>query len=72
VKAIKDDYDALSYSAALVAPHSTASGFLWYDIRGLEKPVLKGSQMYIKMVRKSDGKELFNFNIAFDKYLQMQ
>jgi len=76
IKAINDDYDQLGYSAVTVAPHTTASGFLWYDVSGLEKPELKGAQMYIRLVRTTDSKgnmkELFNFNIPFDKYLQMQ
>jgi hypothetical protein len=76
IKAIQQDYDQFSYSAALVAPHSTAAGYLFYDVSGLPKPALRDAQMYIRLIRVADNqgnmKELFNFNIPFNKYLRMQ
>ena len=71
-KQIEDDYNMLSYTTTLIAPHSSASGFLWYDVSGLETPVLQGAQMYVRLIRTADGKDLFNFTIPFDKYLRMQ
>ena len=68
-KKIDEDFDTLGFMAMAVEPHSTQSGFLFYDVNGLDEPVLKGAQLYVKMLHSADGKDLFNFNVPFDKYL---
>jgi hypothetical protein len=64
---IDQDMNDFGFSTTLVEPHTTLSGFLLYDVSGLEKPVLRGAQIYVKMVKDADGKELFPFTISFDK-----
>ena len=46
------------------------AGYLFYDVRGLDDPALKGAELYLKMIRTLDGnRELFAFSIPFDKWL---
>lgn len=66
---IKDDFDTFEYKAIVVDPHSTQAGFLFYDVSGLADP-LRGAHLYVREVRNADGKELFAFEVPFDKYLQ--
>ncbi|MGH9589695.1 MAG: hypothetical protein ACRD25_04835 [Terracidiphilus sp.] len=68
-QAIKDDFDTFEYQAIVVDPHSTRAGFLFYDVSGLADP-LHGAHLYVREVRNADGKELFSFEVPFDKYLQ--
>jgi hypothetical protein len=72
----KDDAD-FGFTATTVAPHSTLAGYLFYDVRRLDDPVLKDAQLYVKEVYTQDGKDaakkqLFPFNIPFDKWLAAQ
>jgi hypothetical protein len=69
---IKDDTD-FGFNGTTVAPHSTLAGYLFYDVRQLDDPALKGAELYVKMVHTVDGKkQLFDFNIPFDKWLAAQ
>jgi hypothetical protein len=68
----KDDAD-FGFSGTTVNPHSTLAGYLFYDLRELDDPALKGAELYVKMVHTVDGKkQLFDFNIPFDKWLAAQ
>ena len=69
VKEIQQDFDAFEYGALVVEPHTTRAGFLFYDVSQLDHP-LKGAKLHLHMLRDADGKELFYFEIPFDKYLQ--
>jgi hypothetical protein len=66
---IEQDFDAFEYSALRVEPHNTCAGFLFYDVSGLDHP-LKGAKLHLHKLRSADGKELFYFEIPFDKYLK--
>ncbi|HTD95368.1 MAG TPA: hypothetical protein VK627_00495 [Edaphobacter sp.] len=68
---VQDDND-FGFKGTTVNPHSTLAGYLFYDIRGLDDPALKGAQLYVKMVHTATGKELFAFTIPFDKWLSAQ
>ena len=71
-KKILDDDKDFSFAQTVVPPHSSASGFLFYDIKDIDDPPLRGAELYIKMIHsKADGKdaELFAFSVPFDKYL---
>ncbi|HEV2134572.1 MAG TPA: hypothetical protein VGR47_09915 [Terracidiphilus sp.] len=68
-QAIQDDFNTFEYKALVVDPHSTQAGFLFYDVAGLAHP-LQGAHLYVREVRNADGKELFSFEVPFDKYLQ--
>ena len=69
IKEIEQDFDAFEFSALLVEPHNTCAGFLFYDLSGLDHP-LEGAKLHLHKLRNADGKELFYFEIPFDKYLQ--
>lgn len=66
---IEDDFDTFEYRAPKVEPHTTRAGFLFYDISGLNHPLV-GAKLHLRKLRDADGKELFFFEIPFDKYLQ--
>ena len=68
-QAIQDDFNTFEYKALVVDPHSTQAGFLFYDVSGLAHP-LRGAHLYVREVRDAHGKELFSFEVPFDKYIQ--
>jgi hypothetical protein len=68
-QAIQDDFNTFEYKSIVVDPHSTQAGFLFYDVGSLAHP-LQGAHLYIREIRNADGKQLFYFEIPFDKYLQ--
>jgi hypothetical protein len=68
----QDDAD-FGFNSTIVNPHSTLAGYLFYDVRELDDPALKGASLYVKMVHTLDGKkQLFSFTIPFDKWLAAQ
>ena len=69
IKEIEDDFNTFEYSSLVVDPHSTRAGFLFYDVSGLGHPLVD-AKLYLIKLRDSDGKELFYFEIPFNKYLQ--
>jgi hypothetical protein len=69
-KKISEDDNDFGFSGTTVNSHSTLAGYLFYDVRGLDDPPLKGAELYVKMIRTKDGsKELFAFSIPFNKWL---
>lgn len=70
-KQITEDFHEFEYSAATVPPHSTRSGFFFYDLEGLANP-LEGARLSLDTIHFADGKDLFFFSIPFDKYLAAQ
>jgi hypothetical protein len=70
-KKISEDDADFGFNGTVVNAHSTLAGYLFYDIRGLDDPALRGAQLYVKMIHTLDGKqELFAFSIPFDKWLK--
>lgn len=73
-KKILDDDKDFSFSQTSIAPHSSANGFLFYDIRDLDDPPLQHAELYVKMMhaKTADGKdtELFAFSVPFDAYVK--
>lgn len=67
-KAIERDFNTLEFQSLIVKPHTTEAGFLFYDVDGLRHP-LTGAALNLHSLRDIDGKELFYFEIPFDKYL---
>jgi hypothetical protein len=67
-KDVDEDFQTYEYSAVAVEAHTTRAGFLFYDVQGLANP-LAGAKLNLRMLRNSEGKELFYFEIPFDKYL---
>jgi hypothetical protein len=66
---VKQDFDEFEYGALVVEPHATHSGFLFYDISGLGDNPLHGAKLVLNELRDADGKQLWYFEIPFDKYL---
>jgi hypothetical protein len=61
------EIDSMQFSPVPVTAHSTNSGFLFFDISGIETPEA-GAHIYISGI-KINGKELFYFDIPLEKYL---
>lgn len=70
-KDVDADFKKFEYSAVTVDEHTTQAGFLFYDVEGLANPLV-GAKLNLRMLRSADGKELFYFEIPFDKYLATQ
>jgi hypothetical protein len=70
-KKITEDDAAFGFNSTVVNAHTTVAGYLFYDIRGLDDPALKGAELYVKQIHTLDGKqELFAFTIPFDNWLK--
>jgi hypothetical protein len=71
-KILNDDRD-FGFVSTTVPPHSTRAGYVFYDTRQLDEPVMKGAELYVKEINTTDaaGKklELFAFTLPFDKWL---
>jgi hypothetical protein len=67
-KKAMDDIEAARFAARAVEPHGTQSGFLFFDVGGISKP-LAGANMDITGVNDAKGNELLYFEISLDKYL---
>ena len=71
-KILNDDTD-FGFTSTVVPPHSTRAGYVFYDTRGIDEPVMKGAELLVKMIHYVDPKgvrqELFSFNLSFDKWL---
>jgi hypothetical protein len=68
-KEVELDFNTFEYGALVVEPHTTRAGFLFYDVSQLDHP-LQGAKLHLHELRDADGKELFYFEIPFDKYLK--
>jgi hypothetical protein len=69
---VDEDFSEFEYASIVVEPHATRAGFLFYDIQGLGSAPLHGAKLVFRQLKDADGKELFYFEIPFDKYLQTQ
>jgi hypothetical protein len=67
-KKIEQDFSEFQFNAIAVEPHTTRAGFLFYDLQDLESP-LAGAHLELRRIQSSDGRELFAFEIPFNKYL---
>ncbi|HZS96053.1 MAG TPA: hypothetical protein VFA40_04700 [Terriglobales bacterium] len=61
-----DEIDAAQFSAKAVEPHSTQSGFVFFDVSGISSP-LAGGRFYLTGLRNAKGTELLYFEIYFQK-----
>ena len=57
-----EEVNRARFSALAVEPHSTQSGFLFFDIEDVPNPV-QGSHVYLVGVRDAGGTELMYFDI---------
>jgi hypothetical protein len=65
----REEIERAQFGARAVEPHSTASGFLFFDISDLASPALAGANFYLSGVRDAGGHELMYFEIPMEKYL---
>lgn len=63
-----DEIESLRFKWLVVEPHSTVSGFFFFDVRDLDHP-LAGGHLYITGARNESGRELLFFDIPLEKYL---
>lgn len=61
--------ESSQFAAKAVEPHTTQSGFLFFDVGGINS-VLRGANIDITGVADSKGTELLFFEISADKYLE--
>jgi hypothetical protein len=64
----REEVKAAEFSARAVEPHSSQSGFLFFDVSEISNP-LAGAHFYLTGLRNSKGDELMYFEIAMEKYL---
>jgi hypothetical protein len=67
-KAQMDEIDQSQFAARAVEPHTTQSGFLYFDVAGVNSP-LKNATIDIDGVDDARGNELLFFEISMDKYV---
>ena len=58
-----EELNRAHWTAAAVEPHSTQSGFLFFDVRDVAQPV-NGGHVYLTGIRDAKGNELMYFEIA--------
>jgi len=63
-----DEIETSQFAARAVEPHTTQSGFLFFDIADLNSP-LRGANIDITGVVDAKGNELMFFEIPLDTYL---
>lgn len=64
-KKAQQQYDEIlraHFAAESVEPHSTKSGFLFFDVRGISQPVAD-AHVYLTGIRDNSGNELMYFEI---------
>jgi len=63
-----DEIEQSQFAAKAVEPHSTVSGFLFFDVNDISHP-LAGASFYLMGVHDAKNNELMYFEIPMEKYL---
>lgn len=63
-----DEINSSQFAAKAVEPHSSQSGFLFFDVGDISAP-LAGARLYVSGVNDAKGSELMYFEIPMEKYL---
>jgi len=63
-----DEIDRAQFGAKAIEPHTTARGFLFFDIADISN-ALAGANFYLTGVRDVKDNELMYFEIPLEKYL---
>jgi hypothetical protein len=63
-----DEIESSQFAARAVEPHTTQSGFVFFDVADLKSP-LRGATVDISGVADAKGNELLFFEIPMEKYL---
>ena len=71
-KVTQDDND-FGFPGTVVNAHASLSGYLFYDVRELDDPAMRGAEIYVKEIKPlGGGPQLFAFSIPLDKWLAAQ
>jgi len=74
-KITNDDAD-FGFQSLTVPPHSTRAGYVFYDTRQIDDPVMQHAELYLKEIHYTDAHgakhELFAFTLPFDAWLKSQ
>ncbi len=62
----RDEIESSQFAAKAVEPHTTQSGFLFFDVEGIDAP-RAGARIYVSGVNDAKGTELMYFEIAMGK-----
>ena len=62
----RDEIETSQFAAKAVEPHTTQSGFFFFDVKDIPAP-LEGAHMYITGVNDAKGTELMYFEIVMEK-----
>jgi hypothetical protein len=62
----RDEIETSQFAAKAVEPHSTQSGFFFFDVEDVTAP-LEGAHIYITGVNDTKGTELMYFELPLDK-----
>jgi hypothetical protein len=63
-----EEIESAQFAAKAVEPHTTQSGFLFFDVGGISNP-LSGANIDVTGVTDAKGNELMYFEIFMEKYL---
>lgn len=63
-----DEIESSEFAARAVEPHTTQSGFLYFDVGGISEP-LAGAHIDVTRITDAKGNELMYFEISLEKYL---
>ena len=64
----RDQIESSQFAAKAVEPHTTQSGFFFFDVGGIDAP-LANAYIYVTGVNDVKGTELMYFEISMEKYL---
>jgi hypothetical protein len=64
----QDEIQHAQFAARAVEPHSTQSGFMFFDVSGISSP-LAGAHFYLTGVNDAKGNELLYFDVPLENYL---
>lgn len=67
-KEAQEEVQNSQFAARAVEPHSTQSGFMFFDVSGIDTP-LAGARFYLTGVHDAKGNELMYFEVPLEKYL---
>jgi hypothetical protein len=67
-KELREEFDASRFFARAVEPHGTQSGFVFFDIGGLDDAA-RGASLTLTGVNDGDGNPLMYFEVSLDKYV---
>ena len=65
-----DEIESSEFAARAVEPHTTQSGFLYFDVGGISAP-LEGAHIDVTRITDAKGNELMYFEIPMEKYLSV-